>query len=154
MFQFLLLPSLLVLAAALGCRWWFGVRVWKECDETTRAAGLAMRAEAIARWQKSDPKGVAARNGALRFGMATPPLSALIAMFAILVGKLPPSGAIALVLAITAIACVFGFLSLPAELAALQRMRERNDTDEAKYFAAQAEAWNISLPSALRAIFR
>ncbi len=153
MFQFLLLPSLLVIVAALAFRWWFGVRVWKECDESTRAAGLAMHAAALARWRETDPKAASARTGTLRFGLATPPLSAVIAVFAIIVGKLPPSGAIALVFAITAIACVFGFLSLPAELAAIQRIRERNDTDEGKYLAAQAEGWNLSLPPALRAIF-
>jgi hypothetical protein len=154
MFQFLLLPSLLVIAAALGFRWWFGTRIWKESDESTRAAGLAMHADALAHWRETDPKAAAARAGALRFGLATPPLSAIIAVFAIIVGKLPPSGAIAVVLAITAIACAFGFLSLPAELAAIQRFRKQTDRDEGRYLAAQAAAWNLSLPHALRAIFK
>lgn len=154
MFQFLLLPSLLVIAAALGFRWYFGTRVWKESDNSTRAAGLAMHAEALAHWRETDPKAAAARTGALRFGLATPPLSAIIAVFAVIVGKIPIAGAIAIVCAITAIACAFGFLSLPAELAALQRFRKQNDRDEGKYLAAQAEAWNLSLPPALRAIFK
>lgn len=154
MFQFLLLPSLLVIAAALAFRWWFGVRIWKEYDESTRQAGLALRDEALARWKKTDPKGAAARAGALRFGLATPPLSALVAVFAILVGKLPVTGAIAVVLAVTAIACAFGFLSLPGELAALERIRDRQEPEDGKLRAAQAEAWNLCLPPALRSIFK
>ena len=154
MLQFLFLPSLLVIAAALALRWWFGVRIWKACAESSRKKALALRSEALDHWKKSDPKGAAARAGALRFGMATPPLSALVAVFAVLVGKLPPTGAIAVVLAMTAIACVFGFLSLPAELAALQRARNRDDPDHDSDLAAQAEAWNLCLPPALRAIFK
>jgi len=154
MFQFLLFPSLLVIAAALAARWWFASKVWKECGEPARLAGELRHAEMLGKWKQSDPKAAAARAGALRFGMAAPPLTVVIAIFAVLVGKIPMGGAIALCAAMTAVACVFGLLSLPTELTAIQRFRKGNAMGEKEYLCVQATAWNRSLPPALRSIFK
>ena len=154
MSQFLLLPSLLVIAAALAARWWFAARVWKECGDAARQEGDLRHAEVLVKWKDGDPKAAAARAGALRFGMAAPPLSAVIAIFAVIVGKIPMGGAIALCAAITAVACVFGVLSLPAELTAIQRFRKGKAMGEKEYLCVQATAWNRSLPPALRTIFK
>lgn len=182
----LLVVALLPLAGALFIRWWFGLRVLEttgardcRCDLSHwlpspadaalvhRADGSAadfgreLRNKALVSWREQNPKAVKARESALRFGVAVPPLSAIVAVFAVLVGKIPVLGAIGLLLLITAIAAAFSLLSLPPELQAIteaaKRMRKDRsfpirDDEEAVIACAVAHAWSESLPPLLRLI--
>ena len=94
-----------------------------------------------------------------RFGMAVPPLSAVVAVFAMVVGKIPLAGVLAIVLTTTALAAVFGLLTLPAELQAIQRTarkaREQGgfpaaDDQAAVLRCALAHAWEAALPPILK----
>ena len=182
--SFILLAALLPLAVSLMVRYWFGLRVLaihggRNCscdlgrwmpppgDEALvhRAEGSAgdfgaqLRNKALAEWREQDPKAAAARVNALRFGMAVPPLSAMIAVFAVLVGKIPVMGAIAAVLLMTALAAAFGLLTLPPELRAIaagagktrrDRSFPKRDDEDAVVACAIAHAWSESLPPILR----
>lgn len=182
-YRLLLILSLLPLAAALGARWWFALRVLRgegrracRCDlgrwfapgaadvirrsEASAAEfGGELRDRALAVWKDENPKAAASREGARRFGMAVPPLSILVAVFAVLVGKLPVLGAIAIFLAACALAAVFGLMSLPAELSAISRAAKRardarafpdGDDEMAVIRCAQATAWDLAIPPVLR----
>ena len=179
----LLILSVLPIAAGLALRWWFGVRVVAEhggrdcrCDaarwemalgsplapETTASEfGRQLRLAALARWKQRDPKLAAARESSRRFGLAVPPLSIMIAVFAVLVTKLPVQGAIAIVFLATALAVVFGLLSLGSELraisAAAKALRDsrafpRESDEDAAIECAIAHAWLETLPPILRAL--
>ena len=188
MFRPLLFISLFPIVIALIARWWFGIRVLAgeggracRCDLRTwlpspgdeaivhRAEGTArdfgqqLRNKALDAWKNEDPKAAAAREGARRFGLAVPPLSALVAIFAVLVGKVPVLGAIAILFAATAIAALFGLLSLPQELRAIARGSHKaremkcfpgSDDEEAVIRCAAAHAWDFALPPILRWINR
>lgn len=183
MWRLLFLISALPIAAALIARWWFGMRVLAEdgmrpcrCDlgnwmpsaddtavihraeETAAEFGRQLRLKALTEWKEQDPKAAAARENSKRFGMAVPPLSAIIAVFAVLVAKIPIMGAISVVLAATALASALGMLSLAPELAAIVRaakkLREaksfpRRDDEDAVIQCAVAHAWKETLPPML-----
>lgn len=182
----LLIVAALPLAGAFFVRWWLGLRVLEttgiracRCDldrwmpspvdsgSVHRADGTAadfgreLRIKALASWREQEPKAASSRESARRFGVAVPPLSAVVAVFAVLVGKIPVLGAIAVVLLITAVAAAFGLLSLPPELQAIthaaKRMRKDRcfpdrDDEEAVIACAVAIAWSESLPPVLRMI--
>lgn len=184
MWKLLLLLSIFPIIATLAVRWWFGTRVlaklggrdcrytlsrWEATLETTPVisvggssaadAGWELRAAALAWWRMHDPKRAKAREGARNFGYAVPPLTAMIAVFAVFLAKIPVVGAISVVIAATALACVFGLLSLGSELrviaAAAHRVREthvfpRRDDEDAAISCATAFAWRESLPPILR----
>jgi hypothetical protein len=184
MFRFILILSILPIAAAMLARWWFGLRVLAgegrrscRCDlsrwtpapgdtavihraeKSAAEFGDELRTKALAKWHEEEPKAAAARENSRRFGLAVPPLSAVIAAFALLAGRVPLMGAVAIVFAASAIAAAFGLLSLPAELRAIARharvMRERkcfptDDDEETVIRCAIAHAWNESLPPILR----
>lgn len=183
MWQLLLIPSVLPIAGGLALRWWFGVRVVAEhggrtcrCDAerwetalgsplvagTTAAEfGRQLRLAALARWKQHDPKQAAARESSRRFGLAVPPLSIMLAVFAALVAKIPPFGAIVIVLLATALAVVFGLLSLGSELRAIataakalrdSRAFPRADDEEATIACAIGHAWLATLPPILRVL--
>jgi hypothetical protein len=183
MWRLLLFISALCLAAALIARWFFGMRVLADegkracrCDLATwmpladdsavlhRAEdsaaefGRQLRAKALAEWRDSDPKAAAARENSRRFGMAVPPLSGLVAVFAVLVAKIPVMGGISVLLAATALASVLGVLSLAPELAAITREAKklrtaknfpRRDDEDAVIRCAVAHAWKETLPPIL-----
>lgn len=183
MWQFLFLISIVPVAAALVARWWFGTRVladsgkrpcrcdlsvWLPAPEKDAAVhraehsaaefGAQLRQQALAKWKADDPKSAGSREGTRRFGMAVPPLSALIAVLAAMVARLPISGALAIFLAATALSAVFGILTLPAELAAISRAAKlvrgskafpRRDDEEAVIDCATALAWKETLPPIL-----
>ena len=183
MWRLLLLVSALPIAAALIARWYFGMRVLAEdgsrlcrCDlaswmpvpddqavihraeETAADFGRQLRTKALAEWSAQDPKAAAARENTRRFGMAVPPLSGVIAIFALLVAKVPIIGAISVLLAATALASALGVLSLAPELAAITRtarkMREaksfpRREDEEVVIRCAVAHAWKETLPPIL-----
>jgi hypothetical protein len=184
MFRLILLLSLLPIAVALALRWWFGLRVLATAGKQTCRCDLAqwmpapgdaavihraeksaaefgheLRLKALAQWRDGDPKAAAAREGTRRFGKAAPPLSMMIAVFALLVGKVPLTGAIAIVAAAIAITAVLGLLSLPVELQAIARtakgLRKQGgfpsrDDEETVIRCAIAHAWGDSPPAIFR----
>lgn len=185
MYRLILLVSLLPLVLAVVARWWYGLRVlsnegrrvcritaagpgawldrWPDGSVTAAELGGALRDDALAAWRSEDPRAAGARVRSLRFGMAVPPLSVVIAVFALLVGKIPLAGALAIPIGATALAAAFGLLSLPAELSAVTRaarwFREsrviRNDEDEdAVIRCAAAHAWEAALPPVLRMLLK
>lgn len=184
MFRLVLFLSLFPVIIALLARWWFVIRVLKttgmrtcQCDlnrwtptpgddalvhraeDTAAEFGRQLRNKALAEWEQHEPKGAKSREGIRRFGMASPPLSGVIAVFAVIVGKIPVIGALAILVATTAIAAIMGLLSLPAELAAItrsagrlreQRQFPKDDDERAVIRCAMAHAWEASLPSILK----
>lgn len=188
MWRLLLIGSALAIAAVLIARWWFGMRVLRSegprpcrCDldrwfppsaDTAvvhRAEGTAaefgeqLRLKALAEWLSENPKAARSRENSRRFGMAVPPLSGIIAIFAVVVGKIPIIGSFAAVLAATALASVFGILSLAPELQAINRaakkLREgggfnRRDDEDAVIRCAVAHAWKNTLPPILSLLQR
>lgn len=183
MWQPLLILAVLPIAGGLALRWWFGVRMVAghggracRCDagrwetalgsplapETTAAEfGRQLRLAALARWKQRDPKQAAARESSRRFGLAVPPLSIMLAVFAALVAKVPVFGAIVIVLLATALAVVFGLLSLGSELRAIattaKALRDshafpRADDEDAAIECATAHAWLETLPPILRVL--
>jgi hypothetical protein len=187
-FRFLLILSLVPIAIALASRWWYGVRVLAEeeqrpcrcdlkcwlpppgdnspvhrADGTAGEFGRQLRLKALAEWNGQNPKAARSRENSLRFGLAVPPLSAIIAIFAVLVAKIPMIGLIAVPLAATAISAIFGLLSLPAELAAIARYAGKTretksfpdrDQEDGVIRCAIAHAWDLTLPPVLRWIHK
>jgi hypothetical protein len=184
MFKIVIILCLIPIAIALAARWWFGVRVlsveggracrcdlkrWlpspgdeavvHRADNTARDFGRDLRLKALAEWREQNPKAAASREKTRRFGLAVPPLSGLVAVFAVLVGKIPVMGAIAILVGATAIAALMGILTLPPELAAISRAarkarEEKNfpsrDDEDAVIRCATAHAWDAALPPILR----
>lgn len=181
MWRTLLTVSLVPIILVIVVRWWFALRVlaadgrrlcrcdltrWQPAssdagrsDLTAAKFGLDLRETALADWKAADPKGFASRQNTHRFALAAPPLSGIVAIFAVVVGKIPVAGALSIPLAFTALAAVFAVLGLPAELAAIQRTIRRikderwfpdRDDEEAVCRAAHAWAWEHSMPPILR----
>lgn len=188
MFRILLFISLFPIAIALIARWWFGLRILAgdgkrpcRCDLTRwfpspddaaiihRAEasagefGRQLRLKALAEWHTSDPKAASSRENTRRFGLAVPPLSGVVAVFALMVAKIPVVGAIAILLASSALSAALGLLSLPPELSAIARTARRvreeknfpnGDDEDAVVRCAIAHAWDEALPPILRWIHR
>ena len=186
MFRLILIASLIPIIAGLLARWWFGARVLFldgnrtcRCDLTRwlpepgdtavihRAEGSAaefgrqLRVKALAEWNEQAPRAVQSREKSYRFGQAVPPLSGIIAIFAMVVGKVPVFGAITILLGATALATALGLLALPSELAAIARAARKitgenhfpnSDDRDAVIRCANAFAWTSSLPPILRFI--
>lgn len=184
MYRLILLLSLFPIAIALIARWWFGLRVLAgagarncRCDlarwlpapgdesvihraeKSAAEFGRELRIKALTEWREQDPKAAAARESTRRFGIAVPPLSGVVAVFAVLVGKIPVIGAIAVVLGASALAAAFGLLSLAPELRAIARSARKlkqerifpaGDEEEAVIQCAIAEAWIECPPPILR----
>ncbi len=188
MFRLILFISLFPIAIALVARWWFGMRILAarggracRCDlgrwlpmpgdeavihraeESAAGFGKQLRIKALAEWKEQDVKAAQARANSLRFGMAVPPLSGIVAVMAVLVGKVPVTGAIAILLGATALSAAFGLLTLPAELTAISRMARKvraekqfpnSDDEDAVIRCASAHAWDVALPPILRCLHR
>lgn len=186
MWSLLLLLSLFPIGIALAIRWWFGLRVlmlhgntscrlvdgrWEETlglapalpgnQAPASLVGQEIRRAALAAWQATDPKRANARKSARTFGLAVPPLTAMVTVFAVILAKVPVMGAIAILLAATALATVMGLLSLGSELRAIgttigrvrnSRIFPRTDDEDAAVQCAIAHAWSDSLPPILRAL--
>ena len=114
-----------------------------------------LRKSALADWNTRNPKAAASREGARRFGMAVPPLSLMVAILAIVVGKIPVAGAIAIFLLAIAISVTISYLSISSELKAIlvtaRRLRDarvfhRSDDEEAVIKSASALAWKEGAP--------
>jgi hypothetical protein len=188
MWRLLFIFSAIPIIAALVCRWFFGLRVLADegkrscrcdlatwmpppddsavihrADESAAEFGRQLRLKALAEWREQDPKAAAARENSRRFGMAVPPLSGIIAVFAVLVAKIPIMGGISCVLAATALSSALGVLSLAPELGAIARtakkLREiksfpRRDDEEAVIRCAVAHAWKETMPPILSLLQR
>lgn len=184
MFKIIIIICLVPIAIALAARWWFGVRIlavdggracrsdlkrWlpspgdeavvHRADNTARDFGRQLRLKALAEWREQHPKAAASRENTRRFGLAVPPFSGMVAVFAVLVGKIPVTGAIAVLVGATAVAALMGILTLPPELAAIHRAarkarEEKNfpsrDDEDAVIRCASAHAWDAALPPILR----
>ena len=184
MFRLILFISLFPIAIALLARWWFGTRILAgdggrlcRCDlsnwmpppgdeslvhraeESADEFGRQLRLKALAEWKEQDSKGSGSREGTRRFGLAVPPLSGVVAVFAVIVGKIPVMGAVAILLGATALSAALGLLSLPPELSAITRaaakLRKkksfpRQDDEDAVIRCAMAHAWDAALPPIMR----
>ena len=184
MFRILLLVSAIPIVIVIALTWWFGTRVlwsqgkrlcradlshWTPDEETKGAAqsseatskvfGIQVRNKALKAWKEESPKLAKAREGNRAFGMAVPPLSGVVVVFAVAVGRIPPFGAIAIFVLATAISAVMGVLSLPSELSAIRRYIKSeefkssfpNSYDEESIIAcALAQVWESGLPPILR----
>lgn len=188
MFRLLILIAALPIVAAFLARWWFGMRVLStegrrqcSCDldkwektfgpgnlppskngDATLFAAL-LRKSALAHWATRDPKAAASREGARRFGMAVPPLSLMIAVLAVIVGKIPIAGAIAIFLLAIAFSVIISYLSIAPELNAIlissRRLRDtgifhRRDDEDAVIETANAIAWKEGAPPVFNLIQR
>ena len=188
MWRLLFIFSALPIVAALVCRWYFGLRILADegkrqcrCDlatwmplpedsavihraeESACEFGRQLRLKALAEWREQDPKAATSRENSRRFGMAVPPLSGVIAVFAVLVAKIPVMGGISCVLAATALSSALGVLSLAPEIGVITRaakkLREtksfpRRDDEEAVIRCAVAHAWKETMPPILSLIQR
>ncbi len=184
MWRFLLVLSILPIVVALLIRWWFGLRVlakqgrrlcrcdtnrWQDAFETAITPpeeelpagrfGENLRRAALVLWIAREPKAAKSREGSRRFGLAAPPLSGLIAVFALFAAKIPVTGALAIFFCATAFACVIGLLTLAPELRAIaatarhlreSRVFHRKDDEDAVVESAIAHAWNEAIPPVLR----
>ncbi len=160
MHRLLILLSVLMIGAALVARWWLALRPLAQAIDqshndavTASRRGEELLQQALVQWQRDDPRSAAVRNAQLRFGMAAPPLSLLIAIFASAVGRIPFVMAMAIPLAATALAVIVGISGLPRELEAVSRYiagqpADRRDDAGARF--ALAHAWNRAFPAALR----
>jgi len=184
MWRLLYIPCILVIAAAVFARVWFGKKIvfgkgmqpckvdvdrWSDLlgstvnlptsEATAGELGRQLRKSALVQWQARDPKAARAREGTKRFGMAVPPLTIAVVLFAFIAARIPVSGAIAIFLAATALSSALGLLSIGAELRAVatlaRTLRERrtfmrSDDEEAVISCAVAEVWLDALPPILR----
>lgn len=162
MHRLLLVASLIVIAAALAARWWLVLRILAQADDDAdhdaippSRRGAELHLQALAQWQSDDPKGATLRNSQLRFGMAVPPLSLLVAIFTAAVGRVPLALALTIPLAATALSVLVGISGLPRELTALSRhISGRNEVrvraDNVGIRCAVAHAWDRVFPAVLR----
>lgn len=182
--RILYIPCILVIAASVLARAWFGKKIvfgrgeqtckvdvdrWSDLLNTTvnlptseataAELGRQLRKSAMVQWQKREPKAAAARDGAKRFGLAVPPLTIAVVLFALIAARIPIPGAIAILLSATAISCLIGLLSIGAELRAVavlvrtvreRRVFPRSDDEDAVISCAVAEVWLETLPPILR----
>ncbi len=188
MLRLLIILAALPILAAFVARWWFGVRLLssvglRQCscklarwEETFGADSLPpsesgdarifaahLRKAALEDWKIRDPKAAAAREATRRFGMAVPPLSLMVAILAIIVGKIPAAAAIAVFLLAIAFSVIISYLSISPELkailAASRRLRDRGifhrrDDEDAVIQAAAAIAWKEGAPPVFNLIQR
>ncbi len=181
--KLLILISILPIAIAFIARWWFGIRILSthgkrmcRCDlsntfiplnsasniqraqETASEFGQRIYINTIIEWKKIDPKTAASRESSKRFGMAVPPLSGIIAIFALIVAKVPVMGAVAIFLAAVAISCAITILSFASELKiisiAVRKLREtksfpNRDDEDAVIRCTIAHGWKGTVPPIL-----
>lgn len=179
-----MMVSLFPLALGLLLRWWHAARVLAamgerpcRCDlrrwlpaagdpavvhraeSTASEFGRDLRAKAMLAWMADDARAARSREGPRRFGMLVPPLSAVIAILAVVVGKVPAMALFAAPMVATAVAVIFGLLALPAELAVIakyaakvrdQRAFPDRDDEDAVIDCALAHAWELAMPPVLR----
>ena len=180
MFRLLILLAAIPIVAAFLARWWFGVRVlsgtgrrlcscdlsrWEnafgtECLPPSEKAdahtfAIFLRKAALADWSTRERKSAASREGTRRFGMAVPPLSLMVAILGLIVGRIPFTGALAIFLLAIAFSVIISYLSIAPELKAIlttsRRLRDtgvfrRRDDEDAVIEATTALAWKEAAP--------
>lgn len=131
----------------------------RRSEETANLAGMRMWRFAMRDWRSRDPAAYASRQKSKRIASIVPPLTVVIATFAMVVGKLPPVGGIALVAASVAISSVLTILTLGPELRACAdvatrlrkaRMLPVRDDEDAVIGCLLAHAWRQTPPAVLR----
>jgi hypothetical protein len=139
-------------------RWqsWTGESMPEKNDSGT--LGRELRRAALKQWSDRDAKAARAREAARRFGLAVPPLTLVVLVFAVALAKLPLFGALAIALGATALSSAIGLLSIGSELRAVaraggdlraKRIFRRADDEEAVIACARAEVWLAALPPIL-----
>lgn len=188
MLRLLILLAALPIIAAFIARWWLGLRVLSSAGRQQCSCDLALwektfgaenlppsnsgdakifaatlRKSALTDWKTREPKSAASREGVRRFGMAVPPLSLLIVILGILVGRVPVVWAIPVFLTAIAVAIIFSYLSIAPELNAMlvasRRLRasavfHRRDEEDAVIAATKALVWKEATPPILNLIQR
>ena len=186
--RFLILLAALPIIAAFVVRWWLGMRVlssagrhqcscdlelWEKSFGTdnlppskngdARIFAETLRKTALADWKIHDPKAAASREGVRRFGMAVPPLSLMIVILGVIVGRVPAIWAIPVFLLAIAVSAIFSYLSVAPELNAIltasRRLRSsgifhRRDDEDAIIASATALVWKESAPPIFNLIQR
>ena len=186
--RLLILIAVIPIVITLAARWWFGLRllksytensckcdleIWKqtfgEQNLPTSSTGTQMmfaeslRKTALDDWRARDKKAATSREGTRRFGMAVPPLTAMIVILGIMVGRVTPSYGIAIFLLATALSAIFCYLTIATEINAIlttaRRLREsgifhRRDDEDAVIQAAIALSWKESAPPIFNLIQR
>lgn len=186
--RLLILIARLPILITLAVRWWFGLRLLKSNSEHTCGCDLErwkqtfgesnlpasssgdpiayaelFRKAALADWRVRDKKSAISREGTRRFGMAVPPLTAMIVILGIMVSRITTSYAIAIFLLATAFSAVIAYLGIAAEINALlissRRLREsgifhRRDDEDAVIQAAVALTWKEAAPPIFNLIQR
>ncbi|MFT4175916.1 MAG: hypothetical protein QM627_04610 [Luteolibacter sp.] len=184
--RLLFLVSILALAIAFAVRWWYGLRILSSlgeqpcrCDlnrwlpaptdtatvhraeETASEFGQQLRRKALAEWAEEMPKAALARERSRRFGLAVPPLSILIAIFAFIAMKIPLLVAIVIVLAAIALSGAFAMSAVTPELQAITRTARKarengsfpdRDHEKAVIRCAHAHAWSEAFPPIFKMI--
>lgn len=121
------------------------------------------RKTALADWRVRDKKTAISREGTRRFGMAVPPLTAMIVILGIMVGRITPTYAIAIFLLAAAFSAIIAYLSIAPEIQALlitsRRLRSsgifhRRDDEDAVIEAAIALTWKEAAPPIFNLIQR
>jgi len=188
MFRLLILLAVVPIIAAFVARWWLGMRILaatgkRQCrcdlekwhnafgaenlpvsnEADAKVYAELLRKSALEDWKTREPKAAASREGARRFGMAVPPLSLMIAVLAIIVGKIPVTGAIAIFLLAIAFSVFISYLSIAPELKAVlttaRRLRDtgvfyRRDDEDAVIKATTALVWKEAAPPVFNLIQR
>jgi len=188
MFRLLILLAIVPIIAAFVARWWLGMRIlaatgkrqcrcdlekWHEAfgaenlpvsnEADAKVYAELLRKSALEDWKTREPKAAASREGARRFGMAVPPLSLMIAVLAIIVGKIPITGAIAIFLLAIAFSVFISYLSIAPELKAVlttaRRLRDtgvfyRRDDEDAVIQVTTALVWKEAAPPVFNLIQR
>lgn len=186
MSRLLILIAILPILIAFAIRWWFGLRVLaankrRQCscnlekwEQTFGQEHLppshsgdailfatALRNAALADWKTREPKAAMSREGTRRFCLAVPPLAALVAIMAALVGRIPFTMALAIFLLAIAFCALISYLGIAAELkaslTACRRLQDsriftRRDDEEAVIQATNALAWKQAAPPILSLI--
>ncbi|WP_411827229.1 hypothetical protein [Luteolibacter sp. AS25] len=180
MIRLLTILAIIPIIAAFVVRWWFGMRLLSgkgrhqcRCDlakwEKTFGPqnippssngdaliyATLLRKSSLLDWKTRDPRASASREGARRFGMAVPPLALMVALLAVIVGRLPIIYLLPVFLLAIASAVIISYLSIAPELKAIlinsRRLRDshtfpRREDEEAVIEVANALAWKEAAP--------
>jgi hypothetical protein len=178
--RLLILIAVLPIIFTLVVRWWLGIRILKSSAKNQCSCDLEkwnhtfgeqhlpisssgdviiyaelFRKSALVDWRTRDPKTAISREGTRRFGMAVPPLTAMIVILAMVVGRVTPYYAIAIFLFATALSAILSYLSIAPEINAIlttsRRLRKsgvfhRRDDEDAVIQAAVAISWKEAAP--------
>lgn len=182
--RILLLLSVLLIVAAVMARGWYGKRIiagyggrrcrvnggsWQSlfgdqvkapaAESSAADCGRALREAALVQWEQENLAAFRGREAARRFGLGVPPFTLVVVVFALAVAKMPAFTGVAVVFAATALAVMFGLVSIGTELRAVaaaakqaraRHLFPRQEDEEAAIACARAEVWMNTLPPILR----